>query len=203
MSQHMRGLETLETATGPPSTQGQSQKATEFKYMDQNPNQVINSSSMAQITGSESPGPSVDTSLSAPSSSGPRSSSFEESSEYQDPPEWWIKHREYVRDNILCHMDWDGRVPLRPFRTFRPNWFLQPSQGRKFSLPELGAEVPAQTWANDGSHIYTTAVWIPSEEVENKLRDWAKQQGKHGRLSPCTYFVNGERSGGWKLTIDD
>ncbi len=47
-----------------------------------------------------------------------------------------------------------------------------------------------------------TAVMIPSEAQSNDLGEWAKRQGKEGRLCPDLFLVGEQRVVGHVLVVD-
>ena len=100
---------------------------------------------------------------------------------------------------MLPYLNWDGHFPHKPFRTFKPCYFLQPADGLAFESADAGKPVNARYWNDEGLVVPGKAVWIPTEEVEKQLMEWAKKQGKRDWLCPDTYDVEGEESGGWIL----
>ena len=114
-----------------------------------------------------------------------------------------IKHSDYVYEMVLKHMDWDGRRGPRLRTPFSPFYFLQPASAPQYQASGLPASVPVQTWADDGSLEWGTAVWISSEEEMKELQAWAKKQGEGplgGRLLGQECFMNGEKGSG-KLLV--
>ncbi|CAF9940145.1 MAG: hypothetical protein HETSPECPRED_002178 [Heterodermia speciosa] len=106
-----------------------------------------------------------------------------------------------TRDGLLCCTGWDAEYKPLP-RTFKPLYFLQQPGQPRHSPQGPTREFDAQYWEDDGSLASARALSIDTEKMEQELRDWAKLQGKNGRLCPDVFMVNGERSGGWILLVD-
>ena len=116
---------------------------------------------------------------------------------------WARRHIENstTRYDLHHQIDWDAEYDPPP-RTFKPLYFLQQPGQARYSPQRPPRELDAQYWKDDGGLASAQALLIDTETMEQELRDWAKLQGKNGRLCPDVYMVNGERSGGWTLLVD-
>ena len=106
-----------------------------------------------------------------------------------------------IHHGLHRHTDWDAEYDPLP-RTFKPLYFLQQPGQPRYSPQKPTRELDAQYWKDNGDLASAQALLIDTETMEQELRDWAKLQGKNGRLCPDVYMVNGERSGGWTLLVD-
>ena len=112
------------------------------------------------------------------------------------------KQSDLVYDQVLRHLDWDGKKPNPPPKPFKAFYFLQPASAQQqFHATGVGAPAAGQYWKDDGTLAPATAVMIPSEAQNNDLRAWAKKQGRSGRLCPDVFLVGGKKVNGQVLVV--
>lgn len=135
-----------------------------------------------QPTGPESPEASGISSTTSPSDHCDFTSS-EEPYGYNGVSEVYIKHHEYIRENVLRCIDQDGRVPPRPLKpSFKAKYFLQESPEEEIRLQGLGDAVDAKNWTEDVELAPASAVWAAIQAQDDEHTGWAEKQGKNWKL---------------------
>ncbi|KAL8816176.1 MAG: hypothetical protein Q9191_008374, partial [Dirinaria sp. TL-2023a] len=173
-----------------------------------NPSEFVTTTPKDQTTPTKSCPESQGSSANSLNEKSPSTSADEEC----DPEAEWepdaetlrqIKQSDFIYETCLKYMDWEGKYSDYPLRYFKPGYFLQPDPpAEQFNIPGLAAPVPARCWPLDGPMVAASAVWIETEEQEEELEAWAKNQGRNGSLCPDTYLVREEKLTGWVLDVD-
>ena len=112
-----------------------------------------------------------------------------------------VKQSDEVYEKVLRHIDWDGKRPPAPPKPFKPFYFLQPASAQQYQSPGLAAPENARYWADNGSLASAKTVMIASEAQRSSLKDWAKKQGRNGRLCPDVFLVGDKKVVGEKLIV--
>ena len=112
-----------------------------------------------------------------------------------------VKQSDEVYEKVLRHMDWDGKRPPAAPKPFKPFYFLQPASAQQYQSPGLAAPENARYWASNGSLASAKTVMIASETQRSSLKEWAKKQGKNGRLCPDVFMVGDKKVVGETLIV--
>lgn len=102
--------------------------------------------------------------------------SNESSSELDLATQASIKQSDFVYQHCLQYMDFDAKQPTPSRKPFEPRYFLQPTTGPIYQPPtsEKNPIKPASFVLDDGPFLPTVAIWIPTKEHLEHLKDWAK-----------------------------